>query len=162
MRLKDVEYDFELLLLSEKFARDYPASSFPELMRKHGRPYTCLLIDSHEDYFICVPFRSSIGHKNAFMFKGTARSKKSKSGLDYSKIVLIKDNDYLDSITSAVVDDDEYTEMIKNLPTIVREVNDYVNTYINHVNAVAPIHQREFLRKYQYSTLPYFHNVMGI
>ena len=76
-----MDYDSELSLLSPKFTQDYPPAAYPELMHKHGRPYTCLLIDSHDDYFICVPFRSSIGHKNAFMFTGTARSKKTKSGL---------------------------------------------------------------------------------
>lgn len=114
-----MEYDSELSLLSSKFNQDYPPDTYPELMHKHGRPYTCLLIDSHDDYFICVPFRSSIGHKNAFMFTRTARSKKT-------------------------------------------EANDYVDTCINHVNGTAPIHPRAFSRKYQYSTLPYFHNIMGI
>lgn len=157
-----MEYDSELSLLSSKFIHDYPHDLYPELMHKHGRPYTCLLIESHDDYFICVPFRSSIGHKNAFMFTGTVRSKKTKSGLDYSKIVIIKDNDYFDSTTAAIVDRDEYAEMMKNLPTIVREANDYVNTDINHVNGTVPMHPREFARKYQYSTLPYFHNIMEI
>lgn len=156
-----MEYDSELYLLSPKFVVAYPPAAYPELMYKHGRPYTCLLIDSHDDYFICVPFRSSIGHKNAFMFTGTARSRKTKSGLDYSKIVIIKDISYFDS-TPAIVDSDEYTEMIKNLPNIISEATNYVNTYISHINGTAPIHPRNFTRKYQYSTLPYFHDVMGI
>lgn len=156
-----MEYDSELYLLSPKFVTAYPASVYPELMYKHGRPYTCLLIDSHDDYFICVPFRSSIGHNNAFKFTGTARSRKTKSGLDYSKIVIIKDISYFDS-TAAIVDSDEYTEMIKNLPKIISEATNYVNTYINHINGTSPIHPCEFARKYQYSSLPYFHDVMGI
>lgn len=157
-----MEYDLELSLLSSKFIRDYPSVTYPELLHKQGRPYTCLLIDSHDDYFICVPFRSSIGHKNAFLFTGTARSKKSKSGLDYSKIAIIKDIDYFDSTATAIVDQDEYNEMMKNLPTIVHGANDYVDTYIKHINGTKTIHPRAFLRKYQYSTLPYFHDIMGI
>ena len=90
-----MEFDSELSLLSPKFTQDYPPATYPELMHKHGRPYTCLLIDFHDDYFICVPFRSSIGHKNAFMFTGTARSKKTKSGLDYSKIAIISTEPHL-------------------------------------------------------------------
>ena len=116
-----MEYDSELSLLSSKFTQDYPPATYPELMHKLGHPYTCLLIDSHDDYFICVPFRSSIGHKNAFMFTGTARSKKTKSGLDYSKIAIIKNIDYFDSTTTALVDQDEYAEMMRNLPAIVQE-----------------------------------------
>lgn len=86
-----VEYDSVLSLLSSKFTQDYPLSTYPELMYKLGRPYTCLLIESHADYFICVPFRSYINHKNAFLFTNSIRSKQTKSGLDYSKVVLIKD-----------------------------------------------------------------------
>jgi hypothetical protein len=157
-----MEYDSDVYLLSSKFIDAYPSCSYPELMHKQGRPYACLLIDTHDGYFICVPFRSSISHKNAFMFVGTKRSKRARSGLDYSKAVLITTLDYLDSTTRAIVDPDEYTEMIKNLPVIVREVLDYIDTYINHINGSAPIHPREFARKYQFSTLPYFHDIMGI
>ena len=124
-----MEYDSALSLLSSKFTQDYPLSAYPELMYKSGRPYTCLLIESHADYFICVPFRSYIRHKNAYLFTNSSRSQKTKSGLDYSKIVLIKDSDYLDSTTTAIVDQDEYTEMIKNLPTIVHDASNYVTTY---------------------------------
>lgn len=157
-----MEYASELSLLSVEFLQDHPPDRYPELMYKQSRPYTCLLIDSHDDYFICIPFRSSIGHKNAFIFTDTKRSKKSRSGLDYSKIAIIKDTRYLDSSAKALVDQDEYTEMIKNLSDIVREANDYVTTYINHMNGTALIHPRAFVRKYQYSTLPYFHALMGI
>lgn len=66
-----LEFDSKVYLLSSRFANDYPLSLYPELMYKQGRPYTCLLIETHDDYFICVPFRSSINHKNAFLFKGT-------------------------------------------------------------------------------------------
>lgn len=44
--------------------------------------------------YICVPFRSHIHHKNAFLFKNTERSKTDSSGLDYSKKVLIRPEDY--------------------------------------------------------------------
>lgn len=110
VRWKKMEYESELSLLSSKFTQDYPPAVYPELLHKHGRPYTCLLIESHDDYFICVPFRSSIGHKNAFLFTDTVRSKKTKSGLDYSKIAIIKDTNYFDSNTAAIVDQDKYAE----------------------------------------------------
>ncbi|MEG1576526.1 MAG: hypothetical protein RR995_03895 [Hungatella sp.] len=157
-----MEYEAEVYLLSQKFTKDYPISTYPELMCKSGRPYTCLLIDSHECYFICVPFRSSIGHKNSFMFQGTQRSKKNKSGLDYSKMVLISDDDYIDANVKAIVDQDEYTEMMRNLPYIVTDVLQYVDIYINHVNGTNGIHPREYDRKYLYSTLPYFHDIMNL
>ena len=152
----------QVYLLSTKFIQDHPAATYPELMHKQGRPYTCLLIDSHDGFFICVPFRSSINHKNAFFFKGTARSQRTKSGLDYSKIVIIRDQDYIDSLTPAIVDQDEYNEMMTNLPQIVKEAVSYVDTYIAHFKGTAPLHPKQFTRLYGYSTLAYFHDIMGI
>ena len=157
-----MNYDSELSLLSSKFIQAYPADIYPELMHKQGRTYTCLLIDSHDDYFICIPFRSSIGHKNAFLFTNTLRSRKSKSGLDYSKIAIIRNIDYFDSTTAPIVDQDEYAEMMKNLPVIVQEANDYVDTYINHINQTNTLHPRAFDRKYKYSSLPFFHDILEI
>jgi len=157
-----VDFDYQVYLLSSKFITDYPLSAYPELMYKQGRPYTCLLIDTHEDFFLCVPFRSSINHKNAYHFTGSQRSLRSRSGLDYSKIVVIRDNDYIDSSARAVVDQDEYNEMMKNLPLIVQEVLDYVNAYISHKIGDVPLHPRDYARKYGFSTLPYFEDILGI
>ena len=157
-----MEYNNIVHLLSPDFVRDYPPSIYTEILHKQERPYTCLLIDSHDDYFICVPFRSSINHKNAFLFRGTARSRQSKSGLDYSKIVIINNEDYIDFRKPAVVDGDEYIEMVANLPMIASKACSYVDSYISHVRGTALLHPREFARRYRYSTLPYFHNVMGI
>ena len=117
-----MEYLSHVYLLSAKFMQDYPSPAYPELLYKQGRPYTCLLIDVYEDFLVCVPFRSSINHKNAFFFKGTARSRQTHSGLDYSKIVIIDNWDYIDSSTVAIVDKDEYNEMMLHLPQIVKEV----------------------------------------
>lgn len=157
-----MDYDVKIYLLSSKFTADYPSSLYPELMHKPGRPYSCLLIDTHSDYLICVPYRSSVNHKNAFLFKGTERAKRTKSGLDYSKIVLIQNPNYIDSSAKPVIDRDEYKETIQHLPKIVKEVTGYLDDYINHITAVAPLHEREFSRRYRFSTLPYFHDIMGI
>lgn len=96
---------FSVIYLSKQFIADYPQSHYRELMLKDKRPYGCLLIKTHNDYYICVPFRSHIHHKNAFLFKNTERSKTDSSGLDYSKTVLIRPevyDKYL--IENAVVD----------------------------------------------------------
>ena len=151
----------EVYLLSAEFMQDYPVSEYPELMHKLGRPYACLLIQTHNDYFICVPFRSSISHKNAFLFKNTKRSMKSRSGLDYSKMVLIKDNKYISSL-QATVDQDEYNELRNHLSKIVNQVHAYVDTYMNHVTGIKLLHPREYDRKYRHSTLVYFHDILGI
>lgn len=152
----------DVLLLSSKFSQDYPHARYPELMYKQGRPYSCLLVDTHDGYYICIPFRSSISRNNAYFFKNTQRSKLSRSGLDFEKIVLINDKRYLDFQTTAIVDADEYTDVIANQDKIVKKAINYVNTYIAHVTGEKVLHFREYDRRYRYSTLPYFHDIMGI
>lgn len=156
-----MEFDYEINLLSNDFIADYPTKSFPELMHKQGRPYNCLLIEMHDGYFICIPFRSNINHNNAYFFKRTKRSRVSKSGLDYSKIVIIKESKYLDS-KKAIVDSDEYTETVHNITKIAREVVEFVDKYIAHISGKKILDKREFERKYKYSTLKYFHRELGL
>ncbi len=159
-----MEFTASVCRLTHNFLKTYPEKKYPELMCKAGRPYSCLLLDTHDNYFICIPFRSHIRHKNAYLFHGTERSKRSESGLDYTKIVLIakgKYKEYMDA-ERVVVDQDEYKEVRLNLIKIAEEASDYVEKYLAHVTGEKPMHPRQFLRKYQYSTLRYFHEVMGI
>lgn len=157
-----MKYEVDVCQLSPTFFVAYPPSEYPEIMTKDSRPYTCLMIETREDYIICIPFRSSIRHKEAFLFTNTQRSKKTHSGLDYKKSVIIEDTSYIDSSATVAVDNDEYTAMMKNISTIVNDIHSYISAYVNHVNGTAPLHEREFIRRYQYSTLPYFHDILGI
>ena len=157
-----MDYAVDVCQLSHSFYSAYPLTQYPEIMRKNERPYTCLLIETREDYVICVPFRSSIHHNDAFLFTNTKRSLHTRSGLDYKKTVIIKDLSYIDSTTPVVVDNDEYTAMMINIRTIVTEVDRYIKAYVNHVSGSAILHQREFLRHYRFSTLPYFHDILGV
>ena len=155
-----MEYDVDICRLSPAFYAHYPKTQFPEIMIKGARPYTCLLIETRYDYFICIPFRSSIRHDVAFLFSGTQRSEKTRSGLDYKKTVLIRDRSFIDSSRSVIVDNDEYTEVMRHLDTIVSEINAYIQAYVEHINGVKVLHPREFIRQYQFSTLPYFHDIL--
>lgn len=155
-----MEYDYALYQLSDAFREKYPMNQYPELMYKAGRPYNCLLIDIYQDYFICIPFRSHISHNNAFFFRRTLRSKLTRSGLDFSKIVIIKESKFLQE--NAIVDSDEYTETIRQMPQIVRAASSYVNNYISHINGSSLLHPNEFKRKYRFSTLSYFHDLLGL
>lgn len=154
-------YDVKICSLSEQFYMDYPASRYPEISRKANRPYTCLLLDCHDAYLICIPFRSSIKHKEAFLFSGTNRSKKTRSGLDYSKTVLIKKTSYI-SPSNTVVDADEYRMVMLNIEKITAAIHKYIFGYVSHITGVKPMHEREFQRKYGFSTLPYFHDILKI
>lgn len=88
------ESDNQILRLSEKFYRDYPNPPYYEILKKKKRGYNCLLFQTHYEYFICIPYRTEIQHRYAYRFKNTCRSQKHKSGLDYSKMVIIKDLEF--------------------------------------------------------------------
>ena len=154
-----MEFDSDVYLLSEDFRNAYPQAIYPELMSKGGRPYNCLLIDTHDDYLICIPYRSNISHKNAYLFKNSLRSRQARSGLDFSKIVLIKNPNYIDE-KKAIIDRDEYTETMSNLPIIALMAVEYVDRYIEHVKGKKVLHPQDFTRKYGYSTLKYFHDIL--
>ena len=151
-------YDYQVYKLSAKFYQDYPHNKFPEILEKPTRGYNCILIDCHTNYFVCVPFRSEINHSNGFHFHNTNRSKHHRSGLDYSKIVIISDMDYLDG--NAVIDKDEYQAMIDNIDRIVQEALLYLTIYLNHKNGIAKLHPRRYQRDYSRSALPYFDAIL--
>ena len=153
--------DYQILRLTDKFYNTYSNPPFKEILEKRKRAYNCLLFQSHYEYFICIPFRSEIKHSYAFHFKKSKRSKLHKSGLDYSKIIIINNKDYLDSST-AIVDKDEYNETLQFLRKIKKEALDYVDNYVAYMNHKETIHPEEFKRRYGFSTLQYFHEILGI
>ena len=140
------EYDFQVLKLTPKFYEDYPNPPYVEIETKQARRYNCLLIQTHYDYFICVPFRSKVKHKYCYHFKKSARSRIGQSALDYSKVAIIKDTDYIDNVPG-IVDSDEYTEMMQHINKIVKDAVSYVEDYVAYKNnANIRISDQEFLR----------------
>ena len=155
------ESDYQILKLTDVFYREYPNPLYNEILKKNNRAYSCLLFQSHYDYFICIPYRSEISHKYAFHFTNTTRSKEHKSGLDYSKIVIITKTDYIDSV-DAIIDKDEFKETMVNLKQIKKEALDFVEDYVLHMKGIKMLHEREFERRYGFSSLKYFHRELGI
>lgn len=155
------ENDCQILRLTDAFYRVYANASHKEILTKKQRAYNCLLFQSHYDYFICIPYRSEISHKYAFHFSNTARSKKHRSGLDYTKIVIIDKMDYIDS-KAAIIDKDEFKETMINLERIKTEALEFVEDYVSHIQGTKMLHNREFDRRYGFSTLKYFHKELGI
>lgn len=109
MRMTLPENDYQILKLTDEFYRDYPNPPYQEILKKRQRAYNCLLFQTHYGYFICIPYRSEIHHKYAFHFSSTIRSRKHKSGLDYSKIVIINTTRYIESVDT-IIDKDEFNE----------------------------------------------------
>ena len=53
-------FDYQVLNLTDKFYTDYPDPPYKEIVRKNNRPYSCLLVQSHYGYFICIPYRATL------------------------------------------------------------------------------------------------------
>ncbi|WP_456110916.1 type III toxin-antitoxin system TenpIN family toxin [Roseburia inulinivorans] len=155
-------FDYQVLNLTNQFYLDYPDPPYKEIVRKNNRPYNCLLLQSHYGYFICIPYRSHIKHKYSYKFKNSKRSKRTNSGLDYTKIVIIKDLNYLGAV-DAIVDTDEYKETRDNINYIKKDVQEYVDDYIEYINETSDKYtQKSFKRAYGYSTLQYFHSQLDL
>lgn len=155
------ENDYQILHLTDAFYNAYPNPPYKEILKKKQRAYNCLLFQSHYEYFICVPYRTEVSHKYAFHFTNTQRSKQHKSGLDYSKIVIISKEDYIDTV-DAIIDKDEFNETMVNLETIKKQALDFVEDYVAHVKGERLLNPREFQRRYNFSPLQYFHKELGI
>ena len=149
--------------LSQEFYSKYTKPPYNEILDKPARPYCCIVVDCGRDYLICIPYRSNIKHKYAYMFRNSERSKRTNSGLDYSKIVIISKNDQHTFLSSnAVVDRDEYTETFRNINTIISDAAQYVDDFVAHNNGTKALHIREYERRYKLSTLKYFSNELGL
>ncbi len=153
--------EFQVLRLTKAFYQAYPNPPCIEILKKEQRSYNCLLVQSYYGYFICIPYRSEINHHYSYLFKKSHRSNSHKSGLDYTKIVIIADVSFISEQIS-LIDRDEYVETRKNICQIKREAVKYVEDYVNHVKGISTLHAREFTRRYQYSPLKYFHKELGI
>ena len=159
--MKLPENDYQILKLTDFFYDAYPNPPYKEILKKRQRAYNCLLFQTHYNYFICIPYRTEIRHSYAFHFKTTERARIHKSGLDYSKIVIIDKTQYIDSV-DAIIDKDEFNETMVNLEKIKKEALDFVEDYVAHMRGVKRLHKREFDRRYGFSPLKYFHKELGI
>ena len=156
-----LETDYQILKLTDDFYKAYPNPPYIEILKKTQRAYNCILFQTHYDYFVCVPYRTEISHTYAYHFKNSVRSVSHKSGLDYTKIVIINKGEYIDT-QDALIDKDEYNETMVNLDRIKREALEFVEDYVAHIKGENVLHAREFQRKYGFSSLKYFHNELGI
>ena len=156
-----IEADYQIVRLSDRFYVDYPNSRYPEILTNNKRSYCCLLFQTAFDYFVCVPFRSNIQHRYSFRFRHSVRSRIHPSGLDYTKIVIIKNDQYIDN-SPAIIDTDEFRETKQNIEKIKSEVLIFINDYINHINGTYTLRQEEFNRRYGCSPLQYFHRELNL
>lgn len=155
------DFDYRILQLTQKFYADYPPEVYREILQKKKRAYACLLLKTKYDYYICLPYRTEIRHNQAYFFKDSKRSEKHRSGLDYSKMLIVKNPKYLGA-EDTIIDQDEFKETRRNIHKIARQANAYLETYIKHRTKIALLAPKQYERQYKFSTLKYFHQELGL
>ena len=153
---------YQIMSLSMQFYKDYPSKLYPEILSKNTRHYYVAVIKLNylKGKYICIPFRSEMNHNNGYKFRFSKRSKIHKSGLDFSKLVIITNLKYLEKDTC--IDADEFLEMLKNDDIITRKLIRYIDEYKAILTGNLKVDQQYFNRRYKYSTLKYFHKELGI
>lgn len=155
------ENDYQILKLTNDFYNTYPNPPYVEILRKHQRAYNCLLFQTHYNFFLCIPYRTEVSHNYAYHFKSSQRSIAHKSGLDYTKMVIIENLSFVDN-QDALIDKDEFNETMINLETIKEEALKFVENYISYEKGNKVISKEEYRRRYRFSPLKYFHKELGI
>ena len=140
----------ELRKLSEKFYKDYPKDLYPEFERKKDRPYVVLIIAIFGNKF-AIPFRSNIKHSFCYRFKKTYRKTRSFTGLDYSKCVIVNNQEYLGEITT--IDNKEYAELDDKYFFITKKFKNYLENFIKFLNNPS---NKNLIEMFKFSTLNYF------
>ncbi len=156
-----MNYDFQICRLTQAFYDRYPKSVYSEILDKPKRAYNCILLKVYEDFYMCIPYRTEISHAYAYHFTESKRAKEHKSGLDFTKTVIITNRDFVDS-NHAVIDIDEYKETMKNIEQIVAQALEYLQDYIAYYHGTKKLSKKKFHTKYRYSTLKYFHEQLHI
>lgn len=109
------------------------------------RGYGVVTVRIENGMLFGIPLRSHITHRSAFITKNT-------KGLDYTKAVLIKDQNHV-SQDSFLIPQDEFVK-IANRELFIRErFEKYVKKYIKAANSG----DKNILREYQFSTLQNYH-----
>lgn len=76
-------------------------------------------------------------------------------------MIIVSNPEYISS-KDAVVDHDEYIEVVKNINEIVEQALDYLEEYINWFHGKSKLSKKKYVKRYKYSTLKYFHKELGI
>ena len=147
---------FTLNKLSADFYRDYNPLDYPEIECKQDRPYLVMIVKIENNTF-ALPFRTNIKHNSCYKFKNTTRKTNSSTGIDFSKAVIVNYPNYIGDTT--MIDNKEYVELSNKYYFIINKFKSYLNSYIKFCQKDG----NQYLQKrYQYTTLKYFHKELGI
>ena len=135
--------------LSQKFYNDYPPDKYPEMMLKENRPYTQVITEINGLKF-AVPLRSDISHRTDVLWT----DKQAKHGLDFTKAVLILDDEYI-SGERAYIRDKEHQHLLGKEWRVKEKMEKCIGNYKRAKENIEEEHNAEYCA---FSTLQYFEN----
>jgi protein AbiQ len=136
-----------LTFLSNHFYDRHPHNLYPELGQKRDRPHVQVCVEINE-ISLALPLRSNINHPHVFW-----TDKENRCGIDYTKAIVITDNQYYDSTRVPYLRPKEFKALRRKKYEIGQGMKCYVRKY---KKAKANIHIPENRRLVEFSTLQYY------
>ena len=144
----------EFRKLKDNFYEEY--KDCPEILYKAGRPYT-IVIMKIDNLTFAIPFRSNITTEHAYVFKKSSRGRNSRSGLDYTKAVVIREEHLGERVD---VDNIQYREFSEKIKVIANTFSNFIVDYKKWMSD--PVKYRLPLANKDLWSLQYFHRELGI
>lgn len=144
--------------LTSDFYNDHQLIQMQDKGQDKGRGYGVLLMQVRE-YKFAIPLLSKMDINHPFCFDAWGHPTH-KSGLDYSKAVIITDDKYILPRPFKTRDKAEWVTIRKNRRTILREFEDFVEEYIEAVKTNNQIFLT--IKEVQLSTLQNYHTEFGL
>ena len=133
-------------------------SQHEEILKKGARPYYVLLLQA-DDLTYAIPLRSHISHPYCFLANVTDTM---KSGLDYSKAVVIADKDTYIEIKPVTIRQNEFAVFKKHEFVIQAQFSAYVQSYKKEVLRRLADPNLPASNLCAFSALKYFHQELGL
>ena len=138
------------------FYTAYPTEKYEEIEYKPSRPYVVMIVEIDGNKF-ALPLRTNIRHNYCYKFKNTGRNTQSSTGIDFTKAVIVNETKFIGDSTT--IDNKEYVELMNKFYFVIKKFKIYLEGYIKYRKYGGD----EFsARKYQFTTLQYFENELGI
>lgn len=138
--------------LNENFYKN--ASGLKEILQKENRPHTIAIFEIDKLLF-AIPFRTNIRHPYSYRFKNSEIT--GSPGLDFSKAVLVNENDLGEKTNVNYV---EFTEFDQNRVFIARRFSKFISDYKKWVESPEKYKSKQTVIKF--SSLQNYHQKLGI
>lgn len=163
-KIKEVNMTGNHSIILRQLTKDfYEENDLIEMLDKNndkGRGYGVLLVKIAGHRF-AIPLRSNmhIRHKDGYTTRiYNKNGNKYRHGLDFSKAVIIKKQQYISSKPFILVNKSDFVKIRKSEYHIITSFEKYINRYTRAVKK----NDMNMLKPYRFSTLQNYHKELGI